>query len=59
MNRIDPNDKLLLLAIVALAGAAAVYGVIYEGLGFALIVGALLLAAAIGIALTSNGNQPG
>jgi methyl-accepting chemotaxis protein len=55
--RFDPNDKLMLIAIGVLAAAAAAYGVVYDGLGLALGVGALLLAASTGVALASQGGM--
>ncbi|RVT49298.1 hypothetical protein [Rubrivivax albus] len=55
MTRFDPNDKLLLIAIGVLAAAAAAYGVANDGLGLAVGVGALLMAAATGVALASRG----
>ncbi len=55
MNRFDPNDRLMLIAIGILAAAAAAYGIVYDGLGLALAVGALLMAAATGVAAASRG----
>jgi methyl-accepting chemotaxis protein len=54
-SRLDPNDTLILIAIGVVAAAAAAYGIVYDGLGLALGVGALLLAAATGVALVSQG----
>ena len=53
--RLDPNDRLLVLAIYVLAAVAAAYGVVYDGLGLALGVGTLLAAAATGVAMASQG----
>ncbi len=54
-SRLDPNDTLILIAIGVVAAAAAAYGIVYDGLGLALGVGALLLGAATGVALVSQG----
>ncbi len=55
MPRFEPNDKLLLVAIGVLAGAAAAYGIVYDGLGLALGIGLPLWAAALAVALASQG----
>ncbi|GAP34067.1 methyl-accepting chemotaxis protein [Piscinibacter sakaiensis] len=55
MNRLDPNDSLLLTAMGVLAAAAAAYGHAHDGLGLALGLGALLLGAATALAALSRG----
>ncbi len=50
-TRLDPNDKLMLIAIGVLAAAAAAYGAVDDRLGTALGSALALLAAATGLAL--------
>ena len=55
MERINSNDKIVLLAIAVLVAASAAYGQANQGLGLALGLGSLLLGASVALALVSQG----
>jgi len=57
LNRFDDNDKVVLGAIGAVAFGTVIYGALYDSIGLAIGLAALLMAAAIGVALASRGGQ--
>jgi methyl-accepting chemotaxis protein len=55
MLKLEANDKLMLTAIAVLGAATAAYGAVYDGLGLALGLGALVLGASLAVAAASQG----
>jgi methyl-accepting chemotaxis protein len=55
MNRFERNDLVVLGAIAAVALGAVIYGFVHDAVGLAVGIGALLMAASVGVALASQG----
>ncbi len=53
--KFDANDRSSLLAMVLLLAGAIAYGAAYDGIGLPIVLGGLLLAAAMGLAAASGG----
>jgi methyl-accepting chemotaxis protein len=52
---LNPRDRIVLAAIVAVFGGAVAYGFVYDAIGLALSVGLPLLALAVGVAFVGRG----
>ncbi|NBD20207.1 chemotaxis protein [Aquabacterium fontiphilum] len=51
----DFNDRIVLAGITALFGGALAYGAIYDSFGLALLIGAVMIALSLGVAVSSRG----
>jgi methyl-accepting chemotaxis protein len=52
---LNPRDRIVLAAIVAVFAGALAYGFVYDAVGLALSVGLLLLALSVGVAFAGRG----